>query len=192
MATTSAAQRLWVESCNHPLTRGRSCCHARGHEGRHSHTWQRGDARSEHIGDYLLNMETGEVIGDWPDDTSRIIAEVHSEPHTREDALRVLRNQLPGFKEPVGPLPALDWDDDMERYPMDNITFHYHGQSGYSYGVTSMGHDVSVSPAGKVDRLYSINQRREAVEYARRFGAAKAARKFDIPAGSIRSWMVRG
>jgi hypothetical protein len=179
-----------IERCNHPLSRGRKCCHVKGHGRRHSHTWHLGDARYEHIGNCLLDMETGEVIGQWLDGVSRISAEVKQSRRAREDALRALWNHLPGFTVPQGPLSALRWED-VEGAPMD-INFHYHGESGWSYGTDTNGHDVSVSPGGKVERVYSVNQRQEAVSCARRFGAAKASRKFDIPVKTIRTWVNRG
>jgi hypothetical protein len=73
-----------------------------------------------------------------------------------------------------------------------DINFHYHGASGYSYGTNVKGHDVMVSPEGRVTRIYSLNRKADAVAYAGRFGAAKSARKFDIPAGTIRKWVQRG
>lgn len=74
---------------------------------------------------------------------------------------------------------------------MDSIVFHYHGASGYSYGTNSKGHDVAVSAKGRIERIYSVNQRQEAVDFGQRFGAAKSSRKFDIPAATIRKWMQR-
>jgi hypothetical protein len=181
--------KIDIRSCCVPLTGGRACVHVEGHAIRHSHTWHYGDARYAHIEDYLIDMETGEVAGEWRDDTSRVIAEVRQVSRTREDSLRVLRNHLPGFREPSGELPALRWDD-LEGKPMD-INFHYHGESGWSYGTTTAGHNVEVSPAGKVKRIYSLNERAEVVTFAGRVGPGKASKKFDIPAGTIRSWMGR-
>lgn len=178
--------------CATPLTRGRRCVHVRGHASRHSHTWHYGDARFLAVGGRLVNMQTGEFAGLWLDDSSRIVGQVKAGSRTRVDALRTLRGHLPGFKVPKGPLVELGWDDAKERPVSESIVFHYHGHSGYSYGRNRAGHDVSVSPRGKTERLYTLNQRRDAVEFAGRFGAAKAARKFDIPAATIRSWARRG
>ena len=62
----------------------------------------------------------------------------------------------------------------------------YYKSPTHIYGDDGHGHAVEFDRnAGKVIRLYSVNERREAVAYARRFGAAKAARKFEIPPATI-------
>jgi hypothetical protein len=56
--------------CAAPLAKGRECVHTQGHDGRHSHTWQPGDARLQQIGDRLINMETGEFVARTADTSS--------------------------------------------------------------------------------------------------------------------------
>ena len=59
-------------------------------------------------------------------------------------------------------------------------------------GVDDQGHDVEYSKkTGKTKRIYSLNQQREAVAYARKFGAVKASKKYDIPSATIRNWTGR-
>ena len=222
---TSAAARLGISLCNHPLSNGRTkCVHvkgapaigyepcghggiygqggddrcwhpfAKGRSHRHSHTWQMGDARYSRVGDKLVDMETGEVTGIWPNGAPQVIERVKAaragwtEADTRANARRVLR--LHGFKLP---------DNDGYAAPVDHIMeakitveWHYQGASGWAYGTDQAGHNYELSPAGKLSRLYSLNERHDAMAYMGRFGASKAARKFDIPQRTIRSWAERG
>jgi hypothetical protein len=139
-------------------------------------------------------METGEVTGEWTLGASQVIGQVKAEraawteAATRANARRVLR--LYGFKLP---------DNDGYAAPVDHITeagitveWHYQGASGWSYGTDQDGHNYELSPAGKLSRIYSLNERHDAMAYMGRFGASKAARKFDIPQRTIRSWAERG
>jgi hypothetical protein len=178
-----------IEQCNHPLSRGRSCCHVKGHAGRHSHTWQQGDARYLDIDDKIIDMETGEVVGYSGDLGHRIIdtlASERKEPAPDEKqakARRVLERQYGArIPENYGPVYAV---------PPDGYDWHYEG-TYRAYGTDSIGHSVEFDfRTGKVQRIYSQNQRKEVVSYARASTAAKASRKFGIPAGTIRSWMKR-
>jgi hypothetical protein len=45
--------------------------------------------------------------------------------------------------------------------------------------------------SGEIKRIYSLNQRQRAVDYARLLGATQAARKLKIPVATIRSWTRR-
>jgi len=179
--------------CNHPLFGGRSCCHVRGHAGRHSHTWQPGDARYLDIDDKLTDMETGEVVGYTGDLGHRIIEEItgqrinQPEPTPAEKqakARRVLETQYGATFRDCGPVHAYP--------PTKGYKWHYEG-TFKAFGKDASGHNVEFSfETGRVSRIYSLNARREAVDYARRLGATKASRKFDIPVATIRSWTERG
>jgi hypothetical protein len=180
--------------CDHALTNGRTCCHVEGHDGRHSHTWQRGDARYLDVNGKVVDMETGEVAGYSGDLGQTIIGEIISERDSQPQlsaeekqakARRVLEVQygvsIPENQPPVHATP-----------PRTGFNWHYEGDTK-AIGVTSAGKDVEFDfTTGKVTRLYSLNQRRDAAAYARRFGAAKAARKFDIPRKTVTTWVNRG
>jgi hypothetical protein len=72
-----------------------------------------------------------------------------------------------------------------------NVRWHYR-TTDIAIGVDEHGNDVRYDrQTGKLSRIYSQNQRKDAVEYAGRFGATKASRKFDIPVETIRSWAKR-
>jgi hypothetical protein len=139
-------------------------------------------------------METGEVTGTWADDTSRVIAEVKAEcagwteAARQANARRVLR--LYGFNLPDDDSYAVPVSDHMKADIM--VNWHYHGASGWSYGTDQGGHYYEMSPDGKLKRIYSLNERHEVTGYAQKFGPSKAARKFDIPQRTIRSWAERG
>src|SRR5579859_2224821 len=178
--------------CNHPLFGGRSCCHVRGHSGRHSHTWQPGDARYLDIDDKLIDMETGEVAGYTGELGQRIAEEITGEritnpPPTPEEkqakARRVLEVQYGAkFFDDLTPVHAS---------PPKGYNWHFEGDTK-AIGVDTSGHDVEFDfTSGKTTRIYSVNQRRAAVDYARRFGPAKAAGKYDIPLATVRSWTRR-
>ena len=178
-----------AEQCSHSLSGGRRCCHVKGHGGRHSHTWQQGDARYLEIDEKLLDMETGEVAGYSGELAQRIIEEITGEwpPLTREEkqakARRVLEMQY-GFTIPDKP-------QRVHASPPRGYNWHYEGDTK-AIGIDTSGHDVEFDfTSGKVQRIYSLNQRREATAYARRYGATKAARKLDIPTETIRSWVKR-
>ena len=180
-----------IERCDHPLLHGRSCCHVKGHGlySRHSHTWQLGDARYVDIDDKIIDMETGEVVGYSGGLGQQIIEALINErrPESIEDkqarARRTLELQY-GFDIP-DPLPT------PHTIPPKGYAWHYEGDTK-AFGTDNDGHDVAFDfTSGKTQRIYSVNQRREAVEYARRFGDTKASRKFDIPAKTISSWKGR-
>lgn len=109
------------------------------------------------------------------------------DPGTQANARRVLR------------LYGADLPDDDYAVPVTNpaevrimVDWHYHGASGWSYGRDQAGHNYEMSPEGRMARIYSMNERAEAVAYAGRFGDTKAARKFDVPRRTIRTWAERG
>jgi hypothetical protein len=183
-----------AEVCGYQLTNDRTCCHTQGHSGKHSHTWQTGDARYLTIDEKLIDMETGEVVGYTGGLAKRVIEEIvdgriDAELPKREDtqarALRTLQVQY-GYKG-----SADDNHHPCYASPPTGYSWHYEGVYR-ALGTDSGGHDVEFEfSSGKLSRIYSINQRRDAVNYARRYGTAKAAAKYDIPAATIRSWNYR-
>ena len=178
--------------CNRPLFGGRTCCHVKGHDRRHSHTWQPGDARKLDIDDKILDMETGEIAGYSGDLAQRIIGEITGERITgpqpsrgevQAKARRVLEMQY-GFKIPDNPKRVY-------ASAPKGYDWHYEGDRK-AIGVDASGHDVEFDfTSGKVQRIYSVNQRREAVAYASRLGPTQASRKLDIPVETIRTWAKR-
>jgi hypothetical protein len=181
-----------ITQCSRPLLGGRRCCHVRGHYRRHSHTWQPGDARYLDIDEKLLDMETGEVVGYGAGLGQRVIENIVSErianPPSREEiqakARRVLEVQY-GFTIPD------EFKAVVHASPPKGYEWHYEGVTK-AIGIDASGHNVEFDfTSGKVQRIYSVNQRQEAVGYARRYGSAKAAAEFDIPSATIRSWVGR-
>ena len=177
------------DRCYHPVI-------TTGKPHRHSHSWQLGEARYGVIGGQLINMETGEVAGYTGGLGGQVIGDITTgpfhykpelDPAAQANARRVLR--LYGFDLP---------DDDYVIPVSDHVkagimvSWHYHGASGWSYGTDQEGHNYEMSPEGKLKRIYSLNERGQAVAFARQAGPAKAARKFDIPPATVRSWMSRG
>lgn len=133
-----------------------------------------------------IHPATGEILLDTSQPEPR-------PAQTRDDALRVLKNYLPGFKEPAGPLPELPFEDiPAVEVTHPDVNWHYHGPSGHSLGRDDRGRDYESSPDGKLTRIYSLSQKRQSVAFANIHGAAKAARKYDIPAVTIRKWITRG
>jgi hypothetical protein len=188
-----SGMREVIARCDHPLSGGRTCCYVKGHDGRHSHTWQPGDARYLDIDGRLIDMETGEVVGYSGDLGHRIIEQItgerigRPEPSPEEKqakARRVLETQYGArFPEKQAPCHAV---------PPKGYTWHYEG-TFHLYGRDHNGNDVAYDfRDGKVRRIYSLRQRREAVEYARKSGASEAARKLGIPRKTIVTWMGRG
>ena len=163
---------------------------------RHSATWLHGSARLVKVGDWLVDPDTGEQIEAAPW-IPEIIEEVRRDPfhykpeldpNRHADARRALRLTVFNF--------ALDNDDyavDVTNIAEVKVTveWHYHGASGWSYGHDRAGHSYELSPDGKVKRIYSLNECREALAFARRFGPTKAAQKLDIPVNTIKSWRRR-
>jgi hypothetical protein len=178
--------------CNRPLFSGRTCCHVKGHDGRHSHTWQRGEARYLDIDERIIDMETGEVAGYSGDLAQRIIGEITgaritgpqpSRDEIQAKARRVLEMQY-GFNIP-------DRSQRVYASAPTGYDWHYEGETK-AIGIDASGHDVEFDfTSGKVQRIYSVNQRSEAVAYARRFGTTKAAQKFDIPVRTVTTWKSR-
>lgn len=178
-----------VQRCDQPLSGGKTCCHVEGHkdfedqQGKtiaHSHTWHHGAAGNVYTDQYIIGGETGEILGDnWTLDYPSYRSPKHG---TVDDARRVLANQY-GFNFDItAALP-------LERRPPSNFEWHYRGDTHY-YGIDSNGYDVEWSETtGKVKRVYSINQKRQAARYAKRYGLANAVRKFNIPKQQIHSWM---
>jgi len=187
-----------IEQCGHPLAYGRRCVKLKGHQEmtlfsgaddrKHAHTWQYGDAKIGTHNNHLVNFETGEVIGDYYEiEASRFRPKADK---SREDALRVLRNHLPGFREAErdgwkgGTMAA--------HAPTIHATWYY-SSGDRSFGVTDDGHDVVYDfSTGRVQRIYSINQKREAIEAAKEFGLTVAAKKYGIPKTTISAWIKRG
>ena len=191
-----------IEACSRPLSRGRTCVHVKGAPAigykncgeqdcahghalpaphRHSHTWQQGDARYCQVNDYRVDMETGEISGEWPEiDMTGLRAS--------DDHIRVLELHFPGFAEAMERTRK-----EAEMLNAPNGYRWYYTSPTHIYGDDPSGHAVEFERVtGKITRLYSVNQRHEAVDYAQRFGAAKASRKLDIPQRTVRSWAERG
>jgi hypothetical protein len=170
-----------VRVCGHSLAVGRSCVHVHGVPHRHSHTWQLGDARYERVNGHLVNMETGEVVGDWPEiDVTGFLS---SGNH-----IRVLELYLPGFAQAI----ELVREEARMLNAPNGFDWHYRSPT-HIYGSDSSGHSVEFDRAtGRVTRLYSVNERRQAVDYAQRFGPTKASRKLGVPVNTIKSWAKRG
>ena len=78
-------------------------------------------------------------------------------------------------------------------YPPVNSGYQWHYQTlAIAIGTDDTGRDVEFDRnTGKLHRIYSVNDRREAILCARRLGAAKAGRKFGIPDATIRGWVSR-
>jgi hypothetical protein len=185
-----------IRRCNHPLSGGRLCCHVQGHDGRHSHTWQQGDARYLDTDDKIIDTETGEVVGYCGDLADEAIAEIIAgrgafhrkpelDPERQAKARRVLEVQYGAtFFDDITPARA--------KPPAGNgYRWHYEGAMK-AIGTDGNGHDIEFDFAsGKVQRIYSASQRRQVVDYARRLGATSASRKFDIPVETIRTWAKR-
>jgi len=135
-------------------------------------------------------METGEVRGYTEFGIDGIIEGIRGErAEALANARRVLR--LYGWVVPDG-INVVTIPEGKAAVIALAVDWYYHGASGWSYGRDESGHNYEQSPGGKLKRIYSLNQRNEAVAYARRYGAAKAGRKYDVPAKTIRSWMNRG
>jgi hypothetical protein len=156
-----------------------------------------GEARYVTTGGKVTDMETGEFCGNAEFATDQIIEGIKSGPYhykpeldpgRQANARRVLR--LYGFNLPDDDDYAVPVSDHMKADIV--VNWHYHGLSGWSYGTDQGGHNYEQSPDGKLKRIYSLNERREVTGYAQRFGPSKAARKFDIPQRTIRSWSERG
>ena len=74
---------------------------------------------------------------------------------------------------------------------MHDVSWTYHGESGWSYGRDSEGQNYEMSPDGKVKRIYSLNERCAVVAMAGRLGPGIAARKYGVPRETIKSWARR-
>ena len=170
-----------IDVCNRPLSHGKFCCHVRWHLTRHSHTWQPGNARYDRVNGHVVDMETGEVVAAHRDDTSRVIEAIRAD-NGASDSRRVLQLYLPGFKDIIRPLD-----------PPVNSGYQWHYRTlAIAIGTDDTGRDVEFDRnTGKLHRIYSVNDRREAILCARRLGAAKAGRKFGIPDATIRGWVNR-
>jgi len=183
--------------CSKPLTQGRRCVKLKGHDGivlqngkddsRHSYTWQMGNAKDLPWADgRTIDMETGELLLDAldlrPEDLRSLIAQVHP--------LDVLRNHLPGFAE----AESREWKGDTMTAiatPVIEVDYYYHG-NGLSVGTTREGYTVARHESGKIERIYSVRERQEAVSVAGEIGLTAASLKLDIPRNSIKSWIRRG
>jgi hypothetical protein len=179
--------------CGKRLSGGRTCIHVKGHYVRHGATWQVGDARYLDIDGHLLDMATGEVIGFVVDDTSRVIAEIAAErapdgrhPADPAERQRKARRVLELYGWHIPDKPATCY-----AVPPKGYDWYFEGDHA-AYGTDSNGHSVEFDFAtGKLRRMYSLNDKRRAVAYAKRYGAAKAAKKYDIPAATVRVWTRR-
>jgi hypothetical protein len=70
----------------------------------------------------------------------------------------------------------------------DQIIWHYKG-AGHRLGRTVEGADVRQDVgSGKIERIYSLRQRDDAVKLAAECGQAEAARRMGIPRRTIQSW----
>jgi hypothetical protein len=210
--------------CAEPLSKGRTCCHVRGHDRRHSHTWHRGDARFETIGNRVINLETAELAGESAE-VKRLTVKYRAE---RTSPRNVLAAYSPAFaSEPtgrelppddyVGPwrywcphedhhdmwrcnrcnygieMPAYEQDTITGGQTVDDVSYYFRANSGRSYGITTDGHDVRRDDAtGRISRMYSMTQKRDAVEVVREYGLSAASRKLDIPRPTLKSWATRG
>jgi hypothetical protein len=193
IAYSAAAGRAGIETCGQPLSNGRTCVHVKGHSERHSYAWQEGDARYQNVDDKLIDMATGEVVGYTGGVASEIIQQIIAErqvgpePSAEEKqakARRVLEVQYGAtFPDGCGPVRTI---------PLAGYEWTYEG-TFKTFGYDPEGNYVSYCfETGKIARLYSLNQRRQAVDYARRWGPTAAARKLGIPLGTIKSWVQRG
>jgi hypothetical protein len=161
----------------------------------------------------IVNMETGELVGDLPPVDARAIRLDMLPPEAKTAAGP--KPMPPDFHS--GPWPywcphaagdmwacracnyGYEYADGPEGTAMasvialgDGATWHYSGD-GMRVGVDAQGRDVRQDlKTGKVSRIYSVQMRRDAVEFAERFGAAHASRKFHIPAKTVQGWVNRG
>jgi hypothetical protein len=208
--------------CGEPLTRGRSCVHARGHEGHHSHSWEPYNYRVREISGRYVDTVTGEIVcelTDAEDFASRARSERPSEseaakilgsissfrgkpvlkplpadyhgredywcPHTAADMMACARcnygfENADGSKPPVAP-PAVNVD----------VEWHYRGKLVWM-GRDAEGHDYEKDArTGNVTRVYSANDKRDAVALAAEHGVTAAARKTGIPWSTLKNWVAR-
>lgn len=189
---------IWVERCNRPLIGGRRCCHVRGHNRTasgcmHSHTWHVGDSRYGFLGGHRIDLETGEIVGQAPNDTAPVIAvievgqgaqrfryEVGSEA-VASNARRILATMFNvDFSRGFPPVYAA---------PPETCDWHFESDQ-IAIGVDSHGHNVEFSfETGELRRIFSDNDRREVARYAIAHGAAEAARKYELSASTVRNWV---
>lgn len=192
IAHSTAAGRLGIEACGQLLARGRTCVHVKGIPHGHSAAWQQGDARYQNIDDKIIDMVTGEVVGYAGDLARGIIQELVTgrlaapEPSPQEKqakARRVLESQYGAtFPNGCGPVRAI---------PPAGYEWYFEG-TYKAHGYDPDGNVVSFDfISGEIKRIYSLNQRQRAVDYARLLGATQAARKLKIPVATIRSWTRR-
>jgi hypothetical protein len=139
-------------------------------------------------------METGEIIGYADFGTDDIIEDIRSEREwwdsadAQANARRVMR--LYGWNLPDGENVVAILKREATKV-VGTVDWHYHGESGWSYGQDSDGHNYEQSPDGTVKRIYSLNERRRVVELAQRLGPGIASRKYGVPRETIRSWSRR-
>lgn len=184
--------------CGKALPKGRRCVKLKGHEEivlqsgksdeRHSYTWQMGDAAIVVWPDgRTVDMGTGELLCEGLD----LFSEGTRFPYTASAPIEVLRNYLPGFRE----AEDHEWKSDTMTAiatPVIEADYYYHG-NGISIGRTREGYTVSrYDKSGKVERIYSVDERQSAVDLARQIGLTAASLKLDVPRNSIKSWMRRG
>lgn len=123
--------------------------------------------------DRLIDAKTGEVI--------------YIEREQRARARRTL--ELYGFNV-IDPKPFAAFSRE-ELEPPTWVSWHYTGIE-YMYGTDDAGHDYRYGFAtGKTTRITSLNERAAATAYARIHGAAKASRRYGIPAATVRQWIHR-
>jgi hypothetical protein len=71
----------------------------------------------------------------------------------------------------------------------DQITWHYKG-TGHRLGRTAEGADVRQDvETGKIERIYSLRQRDDALKLAAECGQSEAARRLGIPRATVQSWV---
>jgi hypothetical protein len=74
----------------------------------------------------------------------------------------------------------------------DDIAWHYRGALIWA-GRDAEGDDYTRDVrSGKVERAYSLNQRREAMKLAEDYGLSAASRKTGIPRTTLKNWRARG
>jgi hypothetical protein len=76
--------------------------------------------------------------------------------------------------------------------PHPDCQWHHVTRDGRHYGTDASGHDVLWDQStGRLGRIYSTYQRREAVRLADMFGVAASARELDIPRKTVATWVRR-
>jgi hypothetical protein len=162
--------------CGEPLLKGRTCCKTKGHDDKHSHTWHQGDARVTTIGLREVNMETGELLGEIAS------APLGLRPGRPLDVLRTMYGITPPDDRLV-----------ITGEPMETLEATYHYTAArHSFGVTVNGWDVRRDDiTGKVTRIHSLNEKRDALALVSEYGLSAASRKTGISRNTLKAWRDR-